>query len=57
MTIETALSDESGYERRWKAWVAKGVERDKISRSRAARVCVVAMVGLVLWLVGLVALG
>lgn len=57
MTNETSLTEASGYERRWKVWVAKGVEHDRTLHSRTVGVAVVAIIGLVLWLVGLVALG
>ena len=57
MAHEIRWTDEPGYEARWTAWVAKGLEQDKAMRSRALGVTVAVAIGLVLWLVGLVALG
>ena len=57
MAHDIRWTDEPGHEARWTAWVAKGLERDKAMRSRALGVTVAVAIGLVLWLVGLVALG
>ena len=57
MAHDTALTDESGYEEQWRVWIAKGREQDKAMHSRAVGVAVAVTIGLVLWLVGLVAFG
>ena len=51
MTEAHRVLDDSGLDAdaRWNAWVAKGVEHDRVARTRAFGAAVLVMLGLTGW--------